>query len=601
MKQASILKLISLSLLLCLTSSGIFAQNVRLTGKQIQDYSSPELERNFERSRVFQIDLRQILTVVSKERGSIQLAIDFAGIPSFEARLNPSNILADNYTNVIGKENGIITNSDRPHVFPFISKRNPDNQSQVAVTFGEGFVYGFFEANGNIWYVEPLRYFDRNKASDLFVVYEKSDVIEGAEHACGMIELKKVTDDMSDGAGPDPGPTPCGPPELELAIANKWNMVTTYGSEAAVADHNIALYNAAQANWDDEFVKPVLFKIVTQFIPSSSQNDPFSNTSNGHILLGELQAWAEAGGFGTSAYDLGHVRTSSILYNPSGQVLAGATYLSQLCTHLRYSSFSEYNFSACQLRHVTSHEMGHSFSAGHHSPPYNIMAPSLTSCSNIWHDDAIAAINNMIENNSCLSPSQNCPVPKYAPLPDELEYICVGRPECFTFEDNPCVASYSVRSDDPYLTITSNGNTICIETSSLAAGVSGVTVIPLDYCGNAAVIPPNEPSPWRWLIKVNFEPECRPLLEGQAANRNQPAVQNELSVYHFEEVLTIEDLATTLRNKDIRVFDMNGRLLLEQQSSDGLHQIFLDKMPVGMLVVKVNAGGEVVTKRIMKF
>ncbi len=600
MKQASILKLISFILLFCLISSGVFAQNFRLTGKQIQGYFSPELEKSFERSSVFQIDLSQILKTVSKERGDIKLTVDFAGIPSLEALLQPSNIVADNYTNIIGKDNAIFTNHDRPNVFPFISKRNPVNQSQVAVTFGEGFVYGFFEADGNIWYVEPLRYFDRNQANDLFVVYEKSDVIEGAENACGMIELKKVIDDVSDGAGPDPGPTPCGPPELELAIANKWNMVTFYGSAAAVADHNVALYNEAQANWDDEFVKPVLFKIVTQFIPTSSQNDPFTNTSNGHTLLGELRTWAQAGGFGTSAYDLGHVRTRSILYNPSGNVLGGATYLSQLCTSSRYSSFSEYNFSACKLRHIASHEMGHSFSALHYDTPYNIMSGILSNCSDIWHVDAITAINNFIENSPCLSPSQ-CPLPKLVPMPDELDYICTGINHCVTLEDNPCVASYSVSTSDPFLQITSNGNTICITSTAYAQRISTVVVTPLDYCGNPPVIDPTDPFK-PWYIHIDFtNPPCPGLQKGAVENRNETTTQNELSIYQYEDVLNIVDFAITLRNKDIRIFDMNGRLLLEQQSFDGRHQIFLDNMPAGMLVVKVNAGDEVVTKRVMKF
>ncbi|MFN0214080.1 MAG: zinc-dependent metalloprotease family protein [Saprospiraceae bacterium] len=598
MKQVSILKLISFILLFCLASSGIIAQNYRLTGKQIQGYSSPVLKKSFERSSVFQIELSQILKFVSKEQGSINLAINFAGIPSLEARLQPSNIVADNYTNVIGKDNGVITNHDRPNVFPFISKRNPVNQSQVALTFGEGFLYGFFEANGSTWYVEPLRYFDRDQANDLFVVYEKSDVIEGEDNACGMLEVEKIIGEVSDRDGPQP--VSCGPPELELAIANKWNMVTFYGSAAAVADHNIGVYNEAQANWDDEFVKPVLFQIVTQFIPTSLQNDPFTNTSNGHTLLGELQVWAEAGGFGTSAYDLGHVRTRSILYNPSGNVLLGATYLSQLCTPLRYSSFSEYNLSACKLRHVVSHEMGHSFSALHYTPPYNIMAPSLIGCSDIWHVDAIAAINNFIENSPCLTPSV-CPLPPFVPMPIEFDQLCTGTPECFTFEDNPCVASYAVSTNDPYLQVTSNGNTICINSTAFVARVATVIVTPLDYCGNPPVYEPGEILPI-WVIHVDFDPRCTGgLQKGDVGNRNETAIQNELSVYEYQEVLNIVDLSTTLRNKEIQVFDMNGRLLLEEQSFGGRHQVFLDNMPVGMLVVKVNAGDELVTKRVMKF
>lgn len=599
MKQVSILKLILFMSLFHLASSGVFAQNFRLTGKALPGYSSPELNKNFERSTVFQIDLSQILNNASKVRGTASLRIDFEGIPSLETVLEPNKIVADNYTTVIGTDHGPQINHERPNLYPFLSKRDPASQSDVAITFGEGFLYGFFEANDRSWYIEPLRYYDRNQAKDLFVVYEKADVIESHESVCGMIELEHLNEEVHDRgpAGPGPEPTLCGPPELELAIANKWNMVTFYGTAADVINHNIGLYNAAQANWDDEFVVPVLFKIVTQFVPATSFNDPFSNTTNGHALLGELQAWAEAGGFGTLSYDLGHVRTSTILYNPTGQVLAGATYFSQLCTSGRYSSFSEYNFSACQLRHVTSHEMGHSFSANHYTSPYNIMAPSLSTCSNIWHVSAIAAINNMIQNNACLSPSQSCPVPKSVKMPTQFAVLCTGVTECVTLDENPCIASYKIINNDPNLVITLNGNTICITANSEVSGPTAIMVIPLDYCGHSAVIPPNEPSPWTWLM--NVDPEC--LHEGGAGNRNTNTNQNELSVYQSQDVLNVVDLASTLRNKEIQIFDMSGRLLLEAQSADAVHQILLDQMPAGILVVKVNAGAEVVTKRITKF
>ena len=98
---------------------------------------------------------------------------------------------------------------------------------------------------------------------------------------------------------------------------------------------------------------------------------------------------------------------------------------------------------------------------------------------------------------------------------------------------------------------------------------------------------------------MNVDPEC--LHEGGAGNRNTNTTQNELSVYQSQDVLNVVDLATTLRNKEIQIFDMSGRLLLEAQSADAVQQILLDQMPAGVLVVKVNAGAEVVTKRITKF
>jgi len=576
-------------LLFCLISAGVFGQNYRLAGKKIENGTHPALQKNFEQSAVYQVSVDDLFLFAQKNQKGFGMELEFTGLPTLNVQLQPSGLLAEGYTTIIAEESGTKTSTERSSILPFISKAKDGKTAKAALTVAPGFLYGLFSQGGQTWYIEPLWYYDNTQAHDLFVVYESADVLPVPGNFCAKLEAHHELETANDRTNSTR--ENCGPPELELAIASDYKMVLKYGSVNNVLTHNVGVMNDAQANWDDEFSTPVMFKIVAQFVPASQSADPFPSTTNIANLIAFFDTWANAGGFGTLAFDLGHLRATRDF---DGGAL-GAAYTGQLCTAHRFGVLSDKSLSACGLRTVVSHEMGHSFGASHNT---DIMGAVYTGCTNTWSATSVAQINALLGTWPCLTPSASCPLPNFVPMPIELSEICTGIEECVTLPDNPCVASYSVTNNDPNLQITVTGNTICIKSTLEASRSTYAVVTPLDYCGNPPIYNPSEPSA-PWIIRIDGH-LCGNFSGSNSDNRSGSELPFGLAVYQSQDVLIIEDFDIILRNKDISIFNMNGQLLLQQQSSGSLQQISLSNMPIGMLIVKVNAGNLVVTKRVFK-
>lgn len=577
--------------------TGAFAQQYRLTGVQIPNFRNDALEKNFERYTVFSIEVEPLLQLAAARPSSLDLRLEFGEIAS-RFQMNPSQVVAEQYQTFVSDESGVQARSERPAVYPFRTAREAGESA--ALTVASEFLYGSFEANGHDYFVEPLWYFDALQPHDLVVVYEASDVKERHESVCGTEEVAQQERELAvQDRGTDVDPN-CGPPQfLDLAIANDYQMVTKFGSVANVITHNIATMNAVQTNWDDEFALPVTFQILTQFVPTSAGADPFTTSNSRDVIFGSFIDWALAGGFGTMDFDLAHWRSPRTIYNPSNQQIYGAAYQNGLCGfNTRFGIFSEVNaLTLCGLRTVTSHETGHSFGCLHTT---GIMASPWGGCTDVWDATDINVINARIPVSLCLGLSPSCPIPNSINVPPNLAFICTDVEECFTYTDNLCVGGFSVTSTDPYLQITVWGTTICLLSTQAQSRIAFLTVTPLDYCGNPANNP-QEPG-GVWPVRIDWSgSECKDLLGNSDDRMQQGSVSEDLEVVASNDFVSIEDYATDLRSKEIRLFDQMGRQLLHQKSGDSFIQIPLSDYPSGIFVLQVTAGDKVMTKKITHF
>jgi Metallo-peptidase family M12B Reprolysin-like len=582
---------------LSLAITGAFAQQYRLTGVQVPNFRNDALEKTFERYTVFSIEVEPLLQLAAARPSSLDLRLEFGEIASARFQLKPSQVLAEGYQTFVSGESGMQALRERPAVYPF--RTATEAGASAALTVASAFLYGSFEANGHDYFVEPLWYFDALQPHDLVVVYDASDVKERHESICGTEEVEQQERELVAQEGSAPNEN-CGPPQfLDLAIANDYQMVTKFGSVANVITHNIATMNAVQANWDDEFVLPVTIQILTQFVPSSPAGDPFTTSNSRDVIFASLIDWALAGGFGTMDFDLAHWRSPRTIYNPNNQQIYGAAYQNGLCGfNTRFGIFSEVNaLPACGLRTVTSHEMGHSFGCPHTT---GIMASPYGGCTNLWDATDIGIINARIPNSLCLGLSPSCPIPNSIIVPPNLAFICTGIEECFTYTDNLCVGSFSVSTNDPYLQITVWGTTICMLSTQAQSRIATVVATPLDYCGNPANNP-QEPS-GIWQIRIDWAgQECMGLHGNSEDRLQQVSIPEDLKIASSNDFVRIEDFATDLRSKEVRLFDQMGRQLLHQRSGDSVIQIPLSDYPSGIFVVQVTAGDKVLTKKITHF
>lgn len=592
------MKTIQIFIISCLLTTIVSAQQIHLSGQRINHLSATAADQSFEKYSIYQIDMAQVSNATGNQNQPFNLQIDLPGSASKTVTLKPNRVVSDNYQLLIGTKNGVRIDYSKPKVSTFINAAGNDPGQEAALTFGENFVYGFFTSEGRTWFIEPLRYFDPVQPAGLYVVYERNDVKQGPDVACGVVELEKEKEENHPEEGDEGGgstiPRNCGPKELEIAIANDFMMVEKYGSVPEVEAHNIALINAASVNWDNDFNSAVFLTITGQFVPESSEADPLDpEEDNRTVLLYALRAWANNGGFGGIPFDYGQWRSPRYLVNDDGFQVLGSTFIGQVCTSYRYSIFSDYQgLSMCQFKTIVSHEMGHLFGGFHTSGSgAGIMSGSLQGCTDLWSSVSKYEINPYIASATCmeLTSSGECPAPSFIPQPPQFVTLVSPFVTCFTPED-PCIGGFEVTTTEPNLSISVSGRTICM---AAAAGFTWarVDVRILDHCGGA-----QSKLPFTWYVSAvegfTGEPDDR---------SDDTAIENSLMVNAGSEFIYVNDNGSSEpRQKAIQVCDITGRTVIDHISSDSRTEIPVGHLAPGIWVVRVNAGNEVVTKLFVR-
>ena len=217
--------------------------------------------------------------------------------------------------------------------------------------------------------------------------------------------------------------------EIDYAIANDWLMFNSYGSVAAVENHNNAVMNNVQTNYDDEFNHEFDFVIVTIFVATSNP-DPWTPSTDASTFLASFRSWGNAGNFGVT-FDNAGIWTDR---NFDGSTV-GIAYVGGFCNNLKYHALSDYTTTAWQLRVMTSHEIGHNGNYGHDSGGGFIMSPFVNN-SNTWSAASLATINSYLQgriNNGCLTVCASG-VPPSAAFTADVQDGCV--PLVVNFMDN---------------------------------------------------------------------------------------------------------------------------------------------------------------------
>lgn len=578
-----------LTLLLVLLSAGIFAQDARLAGQKIEGADNERVDRTLERYAIFQINTDELLEAAQRRTASLALNIELENFPALRADLQPSDLLSDNLAGLA--------------VYPYKGVSDEKNGGEAAFTFAKDYLYGLYEVDGDTYFIEPLWYYDRTQPRDLFVVYSSSDVRERALQDCAPVEIGQQRGALNSSAD-SPGPNVCRY-MLEIAVANDLRMFEKFGSVANVKTHNIAVLNAAQVNYDDDFSKPIRFNVVAIFVPTTDAMDPITPTQMERgALLTEFSTWAEAGGFGSGVtYDIAHWRTTRPMVNPAGQGVNGAAFQlpgggPTVCTNLKYAVFAEREvLSACELKRVTSHETGHLFGASHTSGTSNIMRSPSLGCTDTWAAISIQEIDAAIANATCLSP---CTVPSYVNLPDVLRLLCTDVEACYTFEGNNCIATFSVYTTDPGLYITVNGQTICI-TNLYYFGPrkARVLVTPLDHCGQ----PSTEGLAVWWELYIDSPEKFCYGRPGSDVVDRAPAPAQTASWtpddFTFSNpAMGVVRFFQPIPSGEVQLYSVQGTLLKSVQMNGG-NELDVSDVPAGPYILTLKTAGKVISKRLL--
>ncbi len=416
-----------------LSAQLLFGQ--KFIGEKV-NVTSADLAEQFTHSEVYRLDIANLNAMIKKNNGTYgnPLELQFGSL-NWKLDLEPSGIISEDYVLQVKSLRGI--EKYYPKENKAFKGTEINGKGAVRMTVDKDFLHGYVRNGEKMYFVEPLYYHEPKAERNLFVVYERKDVIRDEEATCGMEDLEENREILrhrhEEEAHGFEGKESNGVYELELAIASDRSMFNKYGSESAVENHNIAVINDVEGDYTGSFTHDLCFEIVTQFVVTGT--DPWTSSTNASTFLGSFQTWGQSGGFGVS-FDLGEIWTNRDF--DGGTV--GIAFLNSVCNSTKYHALQDFTSNAELLRCMTSHEIGHNFSSQHDAqgggscPPNFIMCP-FVSTSSTWSAQSINSISNYMQtriNNGCLSVCGPPPPPAEANFDWSPNPACVGQPVQFT-------------------------------------------------------------------------------------------------------------------------------------------------------------------------
>lgn len=396
----------------------------------ISNRSAVSLNSHFTRYSLFSINTGEIAEYLKTEKTQVKdIELQLPTLTNWKLSISQHDILSPNYTLVVNGPAGR-TVLPKPDCITYAGHLINATQSNVSLTIDNNLIYGLIKSDGQEYFIEPFRFFDKNAEENLFVVYDAKDIMPDPNLKCGATEMTQRENTLQKlNAG-----TNCR--QVQLAIASDVSMFTRYGSATAVQTHNIGVMN--NVIWDyvnAQFADNIEFTIVTQNISTTAATDQLSPAYTGTeagVILNNFTTWGEAGNFGTT-YDLGQLWTTRNIDGDGAggnNGIIGLAWVGTVCTPARYHILEDFNGSnptgsGYQLRVLTSHEIGHNFNCNHDAANSGfIMQPSVGNTST-WSPVSISSVDAFVPVLGCLAAcsSGGTPDADFIGLP---EAICTG-------------------------------------------------------------------------------------------------------------------------------------------------------------------------------
>jgi len=404
----------ALILLICLPPLFSTSQHDPFTAKVV-DARTVRLDTAFDAYQVYTLDLKELSQYVQADDFDQHISLNLPGYGEFEIDLFPNKLKADNYSILIHKESGIETIPDDGHVKTFIGHLE-GGQYEVRLTIDEDFINGFIDRPKDILYFESLRFREDGSPSDQILVYKRSSIKEEFQLDCDPLLDTAYVHEEDGNRSNLRSAGECL--EVEIAFANDWLMYQDYNQNVSdVENHNMAVINNVQANYDNEFADELIFNVVQIFISTCNICDPWTSSTNAGNLLSSFSNWA-GNGF-SNQHDVASLWTDR---NFNGSTI-GIAWLDAVCRNSRYNVLQDFTSNANSLRVLVAHELGHNFGSGHDpAGSGTIMAPSVNN-TNTWSASSVNQINSYVNSVNCL---ELCPVaqPPSASIGSDLEEGC---------------------------------------------------------------------------------------------------------------------------------------------------------------------------------
>ncbi len=414
---------LGLVLINLMMTAALFGQPFQINGTSVAFGTNEILDREFKAYEIFQIDAGDWSEYVQQQGGMTEVSLALGESPPWSLQLYANDIRSDDYRLVVQSSKGR-TERGKTVVKTFAGHVLNPGGGELRLTLDHDFIFGYFEKEGELYFIEPLYRLVPGSARDFYLFYRASDVNPTTELQCGWTDMKGHHE------GKEHSETSVEPDEkvigqcyiAEVALAADFSIFQLFGGIAGAENFMLATLNNVQTNYDDEFADEIQFEVVTIFVANCLGCNPWTNSNDGEALLESFRDWGNGGGFGPGiSYDFASLWTDRNFIGPP----VGLAWLGGLCGFLRYNVLEHFTNSATFLRVVQSHEIGHNFNANHdgQGQPF-IMAPSVNATNN-WSNNSVNRINNYINVSDCLSPCMALG-PPVAGVFAPVNHVCPG-------------------------------------------------------------------------------------------------------------------------------------------------------------------------------
>lgn len=144
----------------------------------------PELDQKFKEYQILHLDSKKIYNDIKSGTDLSHFIIKLNNGAEWNLNLRSSGIINANYQVIIAESDGEKLRKGSTAI-PMIGSVNGMNNSEVALTFNENFIYGFIRIGFDEYYVEPVHHLSAQKTVDNFVLYSVKDVLKSDIYKCG--------------------------------------------------------------------------------------------------------------------------------------------------------------------------------------------------------------------------------------------------------------------------------------------------------------------------------------------------------------------------------------------------------------------------------
>lgn len=331
---------------------------------------------------------KELKQIHSKSHGqTFSISSKYSEVP-WNIVLHESNLLHDDYHMSFIDDSGVarIYKGSAPVPMRGYIQGNPN--SQVSLTFNDGYVGGMIKTAKETYYIEPAR----NKAENTFAIFPASSIENNHEHHCGTTSEHHVHREHTTHRSVSAGD--CY--EVEWEIVSDFQMFQTHGSISAVENHNVTVANDVQTNYDgvDDFADEVQFILLAQTVFTTANSDPFTSNTDAGTLLGNFRTWGNS--------NLGNNDVASLW---TGRDFDGGTigiaYVDAICTSFGYNCLQDFSNNAEEKRVMVAHELGHNFGCEHDAQGSDfIMAPSVSEAT-AWSSTSMGVVEATLTSAGC--------------------------------------------------------------------------------------------------------------------------------------------------------------------------------------------------------